>query len=224
MVPRTSNAFPNSVTLRETEILESIRTVAETLGRELPGIRVAVQGLGQVGIRLARLLKEAGARLTVADVDESRVERATAELGARAVAPDAIYDVETDLFSPNAGGAILNAGTIPRLRCRAVVGAANEQLDTPQDADRLHQRGILYAPDYVVNAGGLLSLLYEIGETDEQGVIARVRGIGARLRELLERARAEAVVPHRMADRVVEERLAAARAERQRSVLRGDPS
>jgi leucine dehydrogenase len=195
-------------------VFESIRTAARALGRDLAGLGVALQGLGQVGFRLARLLGGAGARLTVSDLDAGRVERAAAETGASVVAPEAIYDVETDVFSPNAGGGVLDGGTIPRLRCRAVVGAANEQLADPEDGDRLHGRGILYAPDYVVNAGGLLSLLFEIGETDEAGVVARVRGIGARLGEIFDRARSEGVAPHRVADRIAEERLAAARAAR----------
>jgi leucine dehydrogenase len=100
---------------------------------------------------------------------------------------------------------------VPRLRCRAVVGAANEQLAEPRHGDELSARGILYAPDYVVNAGGLISLLYETGETDLAGVLARTRDIGPRVGALLERARAEGVAPGRLADRIVAERLAAAR-------------
>jgi len=193
-------------------VLESIRTAARALGSDIAGLGVALQGLGQVGFRLARRLRDEGARLTVADVDAGRVERAAGELGAAVVAAEAIYDVEAAVFSPNAEGGILHGATIPRLRCRAVVGAANEQLAAPEDGDRLHEKGILYAPDYVVNAGGLLSLLYEIGEADEEGVVARVRGIGPRLGEIFDRARSEGIAPHRVADRVAEARLAAARA------------
>jgi leucine dehydrogenase len=175
---------------------------------------VAVQGLGQVGYRLAKLLAAEGARLTVADVDLGRVERAEAELRAATVAPEAIYDVEADVFSPNAAGSVLNDDTLPRLRCRAVVGGANEQLAEPRHGDALHARGILYGPDYVVNAGGLLSLLYEMGETDEDGVTERVKGIGTQLFELLQRSRAEGVASHTLADRMAEERLRAARERR----------
>ena len=195
-------------------VFESIVSTAAVLGLEIAGLGVALQGLGQVGFRLARLLHAAGARLMVADLDEGRVHRAVAELGASVATPAGIYETAADVFSPNAGGGILNGDTVPRLRCHAVVGAANEQLDSPRDGDRLHQRGILYGPDYIVNAGGLLSLLYETSETDEEGVVGRVRAIGARLRGLLERSRAEGIPPHRLADRVVEERLAAARAAR----------
>ncbi len=197
-------------------VFESIRVVAARFGRELGGLHVAVQGLDQVGYRLAKMLAAAGSRLTVADADLGRAERAAAELGATIVATDALYDVETDVFSPDAGGSVMNDDTLPRLRCRAVVGAANEQLALPRHGDALHARGIVYAPDYLVNAGGLLSLLYEVGETDEEGVLARVRGIGARLGELLARSDAEGVPPHVLADRIAEERLAEARAARRK--------
>ena len=202
----------NAAELTALGVLESVKSVARLLGAELRGLHVAVQGLGQVGARVARLLGAAGVRLTIADVDEGRVERAALQLGAARVAADEIYDVEADVFSPNAMGGILNDATLPRLACRAVCGAANEQLEEPRHGDELHARGILYAPDYVVNAGGLLSLLFELGETDEEGVTRRVVGIGDRLFELLQRARAEAAPPQRVADRIVEERLAEARA------------
>ena len=192
-------------------VLASIRAAAAERQRAVEGLHVAVQGLGQVGYRLAQMLRKAGARLTVADVDPGRAERAASELQAAVVAPDAIYDVEADVFSPNAAGGILNDATLSRLRCRAVAGAANEQLAEPRHGDALHERGILYGPDYVVNAGGLLSLLFELGETDEEGVRRRVEAIGGRLAALWARARAEGVPPHRLADRIAEERLAAAR-------------
>lgn len=195
-------------------VLASIRAAAAERQRTLDGLHVAVQGLGQLGFRLAYLLRKAGARLTVADVDAARADRAAAELQAAVVAPDAVYDVEADVFSPNAAGGIINDATLPRLRCSAVAGAANEQLAEPRHGDALHARGILYGPDYVVNAGGLLSLLFELGETDEQGVRRRVEAIGGRLAELWARARREGVAPHRLADRIAEERVAAARKPR----------
>ena len=197
-------------------VYHSVRVAAGQLDLSLSGLAVAIQGLGQLGYRLAKLLAGDGARLVVADVDATRVERAVAELNADSVAPEALYDAPCDVFSPNAAGGILNDTTIPRLRCRAVVGGANEQLEEPRHGDAMAERGILYAPDYVANAGGLLSLLYEIGETDEPGVILRVQGIAERLREVWSRSRAEGVPPHRMADRIVEERLAEARARKKR--------
>jgi leucine dehydrogenase len=195
-------------------VFASIRAAAAEIGRTPGDLHVAVQGLGQVGYRLARMLSSAGARLTVADVDAGRIERAAAELGASSVAPDVIYDVEADVFSPNAAGGVISDATVPRLRSRAVVGAANEQLAEPRHGDALHARGILYGPDYVVNAGGLLSLLYELGEVDEDGIRGRVEQIGERLSALWARARSEGVAPHRLADRIAEERLSAARRPR----------
>jgi len=197
-------------------VFESIRAAASVLGRPLEGLRVAVQGLGNVGFQLAKRLAGAGAVLTVADLDRGRVDRAAAELQARAVEPEAIYEAEADVFSPNAATGVLNDDTIGRLRCRAVVGGANEQLAEPRHGDALHARGILYGPDYVVNAGGLLSLLYDTERADDDTVTARVRGIGPRLAALWEKARAENVPSHRMADRMAEARLAEARKNRRR--------
>jgi leucine dehydrogenase len=198
--------------------LEGIRAAAEHLGQELSSTSVAVQGLGQVGLRLARSLAAEGARLVVADVDEGRVERCVAELGATPISPDAIYDAPVDVFSPNAGTGVVNDDTLPRLRCRAVVGAANEQLAEPRHGDGLHERGILYGPDYVVNAGGLLSLLFEIGEEDEDGVRERVRKIGPRTAEIWRRAERDGVAPHRVADLIAERRLEEARDKRGRGL------
>lgn len=197
-------------------VFASIRSVAGRLRLDLGGLHVALQGLGQLGYRLAELLARAGARLTVSDVDVGRVERAVSILGATAVAPEAILDVEADVFSPNAAGGVIDARAVGRLRCAAVVGGANEQLAEPGDGDALHERGILFAPDYVANAGGLLSLLYEVGELDEAGVVARVEAIGDRIGEILDRAGTEGLPPHRLADRMAEEILAAARERRRR--------
>ncbi|MBI2838976.1 MAG: hypothetical protein HYX75_11705 [Acidobacteria bacterium] len=192
-------------------VVEAMRATAAAMGANQGDLRVAIQGLGEVGWRLACRLASEGVRLLVADTDGAKVRRAITELGARAVSTDSILDVEADVFSPNAGGGILNDATIPRLRCRAIVGAANEQLAEPRHGDLLHDRGIIYAPDYVVNAGGLLSLLYETGETDEPGIIARVTRIGRTVATLLERSETDRLPPHRLADKMVEEKLAAAR-------------
>jgi leucine dehydrogenase len=201
---------------------ESIRATAGVLGMELDGLRVALQGLGQVGQRLARRLRAEGARLTVCDSDPARVERVAAELDVEAVAPDAIYDVEADVFSPNAMGGILDDETLPRLRCRGVAGAANNQLREPRHGDALHARGVLVAPDYVVSAGGLASLLFESGELGAEAVRDRVREIGTRVGELLRQALDEDRAPFRVADGMVEERLEAAR-ERRREARRPGP-
>ena len=203
----------DSADLAALGVFASIERAAQELGRPLSGLHVAVQGLGEVGGRLARQLAEAGARLTVADIADGRVGHAVSVWGATAVAPEAIYDVEADVFSPNAAGGVLGEATIARLRCRAVVGAANEQFADDGAGDALLARGILYGFDYVVNAGGLFSVLFETGELDERGVTARVRGIAATLADVWARARKEGAPPHRIADGIVEERLRAARKE-----------
>lgn len=195
-------------------VVEAIRHTALFLGTELSGLRVALQGVGQVGYRLAKRLHAAGAKLTVSDREEARAGRIADECGAEVVGHENIYDADCDVFSPNAAGAVLNSETIPRLRAKAVVGAANEQFSTPEDGDRLHARGIVWAPDYVANAGGLLSLLHERGEVDEDGIVERVRAIGPRVREILERAADDDLPPHLIADRIAHERLRAAREAR----------
>ena len=189
----------------------SLRAVAAELGLALGALRVCIQGLGQIGYRLARLLAAEGCTLLASDLDEARVRRAQQELAVTAVDAALVYDTEADVFSPNAAGGVLNAETVPRLRCRAVLGGANDQLETPADGQRLHERGIVYAPDYVVNAGGLLSLLFETGQTDEDGVRRRVEQIEGTLGALLRRAREENRSPHEVAEATVRERLSAAR-------------
>ena len=211
------DATVDSSDLTALGVLESIRATAGFLEKEMDGLHVALQGLGQVGLPLARRLEAEGVRLTLADVDAGRVDRATAEMHCGRVEPDEIYAVEADVFCPAAAGGVINDHTLPLLAARAIVGAANEQLAEPRHGDALHDRGIAYAPDYVVNAGGLISLLFEIGETDEDGVTERVRGIGIRVAEVLARAKEEDVPPARWADKLVEKRLEAARAERRES-------
>ncbi len=153
---------PSPITARG--IFNAIKVTARhRLGTEdLSGRRVALQGLGHVGVHLARMLHDAGAQLIVADMDAARVAQAVADYGAEAVAPDAILGVEADILAPCAVGAVLNAETIPALRVAAVAGGANNQLATPEDAARLQARGILYAPDFVANAGGIINVATEI--------------------------------------------------------------
>lgn len=125
---------------------------------------VAIQGLGSVGMKLARMLFWEGAKLIVTDVDQKRVEQAVSEFGASGVRPEEIYGVKCDIFSPCAMGGILNPQTIPQLKCVAVAGLANNQLLTAADGESLHQRKILYAPDFAINAGGLINVCAELEE------------------------------------------------------------
>lgn len=201
-------------------VFEGIAAAAAILGRELRGLIVAIQGVGAVGYQVARLLAEHGAHVVVADPDPGRTRRANLMLEAQVVEPEAIYDVDADVFSPNATGGILNDDTIPRLKAHAVVGGANEQLLEPRHGEALHARNILWAPDYVVNAGGLLSLLYETKQADEAGVEERVRLIGPRLADIWHRANEEDTTPGVVADRIVEERLALGKRAKTESMRR----
>jgi leucine dehydrogenase len=181
---------------------------------DLAGRTVAIQGCGNVGFHLALGLAEAGARLIVTDVDPGRVRRTVEATGARAVDPGEIQRVEADVFAPCALGGILNAGTIPGLRVEIVAGAANNQLWEDSDGDRLHGRGILYAPDYVANAGGVISGGREILGWSGEETSERIAGIYDTLLTVLRLARAEGIPPHAAADRLAGERLAALAAER----------
>lgn len=187
--------------------------LGHTTGSEDPaGRTVVVQGVGAVGEPLAVLLVGDGASLVLSDVVADRAEEVSARLGARAVRSGHEYDEACDVFSPCATGGVLNAGTIERLRCRVVAGAANNQLGEPADADRLADAGILYAPDYVVNAGGVLHLAgYErLGWSADQ-TRARLEGIADTLREVFAAAEAAGVTPARAADDLALARIAAAR-------------
>jgi leucine dehydrogenase len=194
-------------------VLRGIEAVARfALHRsDLQGLKVSILGVGHVGYPLAKLLKEQGAQLWVADVNEAATTRARDELGAKIVAPDAIYDLDVDVFSPCALGAILDDRTIPRLRCKAVTGAANNQLAEDRHGLELQKRGIAYAPDYAINAGGLINVAQEILGYDEARSRAMCSRIFDTITMILERAKAEGSRPELVADRIVEERIAAAR-------------
>lgn len=173
------------------------------------GATVAVQGLGAVGMHLAAHLHAAGAKLVVADVNAARVDEAVTRFGASALSPEAIVAADVDVLAPCALGAVLNALSVPRVRAKIVCGAANNQLAQPEDGDALHARGVLYLPDYLVNAGGIVSVAREhLGQGDEQSVMREVSTIGERVVELLERVRREGRAPGRVADDWARERLA----------------
>jgi leucine dehydrogenase len=152
----------------------------------LSGRTVLIQGLGDVGTPLAGLLAAAGARLLLADLDPARVETLSAELDAEIVAADRVFDTPCDVFAPCAVGGVINPRTIPLLKCRAVAGSANNQLSEPADADRLHRRGVLYAPDYLINGGGALAFgLMELRpDLGAEEVFSRVETLGDSLAEV----------------------------------------
>ena len=178
---------------------------------DLHGRSALVQGVGAVGRLLASSLASAGAKVFVSDVDDDRADAVAADAGAETVPASDAISTECDVFSPCATGGVLSASTIGELRCAIVAGAANNQLAEPEDADRFAERGILYAPDYVVNAGGIIHLasLELLGE-DEGRRDERVRGIAETLREVFRRADLEAVSTSAAAEAMVRERLEAA--------------
>ena len=179
------------------------------LGRgSLEGIHVAVQGVGHVGYHLCRELTAAGARLSVADVDPLKAERAQREFGAAIVPLDAIFDVECDVLAPCALGSALNDQTIPRIKAAIIAGAANNQLAEPRNGDDVHSRGILYAPDYAINAGGLVNVAMEVTGYDAQRARERVMLIYDTIYEIADRSRKALTPTYRVADLMVEERLA----------------
>ncbi len=181
----------------------------------LSGRRIALQGTGRVGSALARLLTEEGCELTVADKEPGNVERIREKFGARVVSPEEIYDQEVDVFAPCALGGTINDETIPRLRCRIVAGAANNQLTHPvPQARRLAALGILYAPDYVLNAGGFINITAERGGYDPDRARARVRGIRDTVDCILVQAEEQGITPLEAADHIAAARLHEARARR----------
>ena len=157
---------------------------------------VLVQGAGDVGGVLARLLRDSGARVLVSDIDGERARAVASRCGGTVIDPGAVYDTECDVYAPGAVGATVNERTIPRLRCRVVAGPANNQLEVPEDAERLFARGILYAPDYVINGGGAMSFgLMEQGILDPGDLESRVRSIGGSLAAIFREADAAGCSP-----------------------------
>jgi leucine dehydrogenase len=174
---------------------------------DLKGLRVAIQGVGNVGYRLARHLHEAGAKLWVTDIHAPAVERCVKEFGATAVAMDAIFGVDADVFAPCALGAIINDRTLPQLKAAIVAGAANNQLAEPRHDGLLALRGVLYAPDYVINAGGIIDIWHEESGYDEARVRVHLERIGTTLTDIFERGKREQHPTGEIADRMAEEKF-----------------
>ena len=177
---------------------------------DLNGRTIAVQGVGHVGGYLCGHLAKAGAKLVITDVNAETLDQVTRATGARVVAPNEIYDVEADIFSPNALGAIINPETLPRLKVKVVAGGANNQLATPEMGDKLRERGVLYAPDYVINGGGIINVAAEISGTyDPAWVEAKVQRLVQTLGEVLDEARSQNRSTNRVADEQARRRLVA---------------
>lgn len=178
------------------------------------GRTVAIQGLGNVGFALGKLVCDAGGALVVTDVRADLDERAS-ELAAATVSAEAIYDANCDLFAPCAMGGTVNRETIPRLKAGIVCGVANNQLGTVEDGERLLERGIDYAPDYVVNAGGIINASGEfLGHYDRDEALAKVIAVGRTVGRILDRAKAEGRPTNRVADEMARQVIDEARARR----------
>lgn len=180
------------------------------LGHEsVAGLTIAVQGVGNVGYYLCRLLAEAGAKLIVADIDEARVGRVVEEFGATGVALNEILTQKVDVVAPCALGAILNSNSIPALRTSIVAGGANNQLETEADGQRLTDAGILYAPDYVINGGGIINVAAEYyDDKSEDEVMTQVAAIGPRLAGIFSAARDAGKSTNRVADEMARKIIA----------------
>ena len=171
------------------------------------GKKIAVQGLGNVGKHLVESLVKAGAKVTVTDIDEEKCEKARKEHGCDVVGPEAIYDVACDVFSPNALGAILNDTTLPRLKCKVICGGANNQLAEERHARALQDRGVLYCPDYVVNAGGLINVYVEMEGYVRDRALRMAEGIYGNLERVIKIAKEQGVTTAEAADRFAEQRI-----------------
>lgn len=174
---------------------------------DLSGLTVAIQGVGNVGFHLARHLKDAGAELIVSDIFAQNSERAAEQLGAKIVAPTEIYGVEADVFAPCALGGSINQDTVQELKAKVIAGAANNQLAQPQVAETLLENGILYTPDYVLNAGGIIDIAYQRENKSREEMLAHVDTIGHTLEEIFGRAQEQGLPTNIVADQVAEQRF-----------------
>jgi len=182
--------------------------VRHKLGKTgVEGLTVAVQGLGSVGYGLCDYLHQAGASLIVTDINKTAIDRAVEAFGATAVEPDAIYGAEADVFAPCALGAAINDETIPKLRVRVIAGAANNQLAEERHGDVLRELGILYTPDYVINAGGLIDVARFKVDMNIEEARAKLRRIDDTLTEIFQRADRENKATSKVADAIAEERF-----------------
>lgn len=192
-------------------VVRSMEATAKHLfgSPDLKGVRVTVLGVGHVGMALVKELHERGASIWVSDINAAAVEHAVKTYGATAVGSDELIGTEADFFAPCALGGIINDTTLPRLKVKAVVGAANNQLLTPAHGERLAERGILYVPDYAANAGGLINVAQEVVGYDREKAYARAAKIFDTIEEILTRAKASGMRPEQVADRIAEERFSA---------------
>jgi len=167
----------------------------------------AVQGAGHVGMEFIKLLREHGAKVYVTDIDQALVQQAVAEYGCTAVGLDEIYDTDADVYSPCALGGTVNETTLPRLKCKIICGAANNQLANEAIGDEVEKRGIVYAPDYAVNAGGVMNISLEIDGYNRERAMRMMRTIYDNVSRIFQIAKRDGIPTYKAADRVAEERI-----------------
>ncbi|MBN6188459.1 branched-chain amino acid dehydrogenase [Aneurinibacillus sp. BA2021] len=187
---------------------------------DLSGKTIAVQGVGNVAYNLCRHLHEEGAQLIVTDINKDNVQRAVDEFGAKAVDPDEIYSQACDIFSPCALGAIINDTTIPQIKARVIAGAANNQLREERHGDIIQEMGIVYAPDYIINAGGLINVADELQGYNRDRAMKKVETIYDNIQKVIEISKRDNIPTYRAADRMCEERIASM--QRSRSTFLAD--
>jgi leucine dehydrogenase len=208
---KAASGDPSPITARGV-FLGIKATAARAFGSDnLKGKRVAVQGVGHVGGYVCRHLAEAGAELTITDVNQDTLQAVAKTTGAKIVTPAEIYDANADIFSPNALGAVINPETISRLKAKVIAGGANNQLSAPEMGEQLLQRGIVYAPDYVINGGGIINVAAEISGTyDPAWVEGKVQKLVETLGSVLDQARSEGRATNRVADDIARRRISGA--------------
>lgn len=175
--------------------------------RELSGLTVAIQGAGHVGYNIARYLKKEGARIITTDIYKKNARRLVEEFGAEYVKPDDIYSVKCDVFSPCALGGILDDKNIRKLKCRIVAGSANNQLKSGRHGYKLEERGILYAPDFVINAGGLINVADEMRGYNRSRALHKAARIYSAVARVIKISKEDGIPPHEAADRMAERRI-----------------
>ncbi|WP_174613755.1 branched-chain amino acid dehydrogenase [Virgibacillus ihumii] len=187
----------------------------------LEGRTVAVQGVGNVAYTVCKHLHEEGAKLIVTDINKEAVNRAVEAFDATAVDPEEIYSVDCDIYAPCALGATVNDETIPQLKAKVIAGSANNQLKTSEHGDIIHEKGIVYAPDYVINSGGVINVADELNGYNQTRAMKKVETIYDSLMRVFEISRRENIPTYVAADRMAEERIASVRKSRNQFLLNG---
>lgn len=187
----------------------------------LEGRTVAIQGVGNVAYTVCEHLHEEGAKLIVTDINDDAVNRAVEAFGATAVGPDEIYSVDCDIYAPCALGATINDDTIPQLKAKVIAGSANNQLKTSEHGDIIHEKGIVYAPDYVINSGGVINVADELNGYNQSRAMKNVETIYDSLTRVFEISKRDNIPTYVAADRMAEERISSVRKSRNQFLLNG---